>query len=171
MTYEGWKIVMKKMILILLALLLFSGCSRTGKNQNPGNYPYEPDTPAPAPHDGLFVSEHGSLRFTGDNETIVIDFDEELAGMTGLPKGEQTGTYVFLSGNLPPNGSFPVRYDIAHEMQITIGEKSVVIDMGIAADDGKTGQVGVNVVTPERIPMMFSENGSLVSVMFQKGEN
>ena len=160
----------KGMLLIMILLLLCSGCFRTGKNENPGNYPYEPDTPAPAAHDGFFVSEHGTMSFTGDGEKVVIDFDAELAKLTGLPEGEQEGTYVFLSGNLPPNGSFPVRYDIAHEMRITTGEKSVVIDMGLAAEDGKSGQVGVNVVTPERIPMLFSEGGRFFQILFEKKE-
>ena len=159
---------MKKAFLFLLAALLLCGCSKTGKKENPGNYPYEPDTPAPAAHDGTFVSEHGSMRFTGDDETVVIEFDKELAALTGLPQGEKKGTYVFLSGNLPPNGSFPVRYDIAHEMQITVGKKSAVIDMGLATEDGKTGQIGVNTVTPERIPMLFSGDNGLFSVVFQK---
>ncbi len=110
-------------VALILLVLLFCGCSRTVKNENPGNYPYELDTPAPAPHDGTFVSEHGSMRFTGNDETVVIEFDKELAALTGLPQGEKKGTYVFLSGNLPPNGSFPVRYDIAHEMQIKVGGK------------------------------------------------
>ena len=160
---------MKKVVIsIIILLLLCSACSHTVKNENPGNYPYEPDTPAPAAHNGLFVSEHGTMSFSGDGEKIVIDFDAELAKLTGLPEGEQEGTYVFLSGNLPPNGSFPVRYDIAHEMQIKVGEKTVVLDMGLAAEDGKSGQVGVNVVTPERIPMLFSEDGRYFQVLFEK---
>jgi len=160
---------MKKKILLIIALLLLcSGCSQTVKNENPGNYPYEPDTPIPAAHNGLFVSEHGTMNFSGDGEKILIDFDAELAARTGLPAGEHEGTYVFLSGNLPPNGSFPVRYDIAHEMQITAGGQSAVIDMGLADEDGKSGHVGVNVVTPERIPMLFSEDGRFFQILFEK---
>ncbi len=161
---------MKKTFLFLLAVLLCVSCSRTGKNENPGNYPYEPDTPAPAAHNGTFVSEHGSLRFNGDGKSITTDFDKALAGWTGLPQGEQMGTYVFLSGNLPPNGSFPVRYDIAHEMELTIGGKSVVIANGIASEDGKTGHVGINVVTQEKIPMLFSGEDGFFSVIFEKEE-
>ena len=88
--------------------------------------------------------------------------------MTGLPEGEHTGTYVFLSGDLPPHGSIPVRYDTAHELRITVDGKSAVIDMGIAAEDGKSGQVGVNVVTPERIPMLFHQDGQFFHIQFQK---
>ena len=159
---------MKKLFLFLLAVMLLSGCAKPVINENPGNYPYEPDTPAPAPHEGTFVSEHGSLRFSGDNKSIVTDFDETLAGLTGLPGGEQKGTYVFLSGNLPPNGSFPVRYDIAHEMELSIGGKSVVIENGIASEDGKTAKSGVDTVTPERIPMLFSGENGFFSIVFVK---
>ena len=114
------------------------------------------------------MSDHGTMTFSGEGKSVVIDFDEELTRLTGLPKGKHEGTYVFLSGNLPPNGSFPVRYDIAHEMQIKTGKRSVEIDMGLASEDGKSGQVGVNVVTPERIPMLFHEDGRFFSVVFEK---
>ncbi len=157
---------MKKLIPLLLAALLCVGCSRTGSR--PDNYPYEPDTPAPAAHDGVFASEHGTMTFSGDNESVEIDFDADLAALTGLPEGTHRGTYAFLSGDLPPHGSFPVRYDIAHELRITVDGQSAVIDMGIAAEDGSSGQVGVNVVTPERIPMLFRENGRFFHIMFQK---
>lgn len=158
---------MKKGILLLLAaLLLCTGCSQIGSK--PDNYPYEPDTPPPEAHEGVFTSEHGTMTFSGDGESVVIDFDEELAELTGLPQGECEGTYVFLSGDLPPHGSFPVRYDIAHEMQITVDGESIVIDMGLAAEDGKTGQAGVDVVTPERIPMLFNEEGRFFQIEFQK---
>lgn len=160
---------MKRLILLLLAALLCVGCSRNGSRPNNlDNYPYEPDTPEPAAHDGVFVSEHGTMTFSGDNESIVIDFDAYLAALTGLPEGTHEGTYAFLSGDLPPHGSFPVRYDTAHEMRITVDGQSAVLDMGIAADDGSSGQVGVNVVTPERIPMLFREDGRFFHVEFHK---
>ena len=60
----------------------------------------------------------------------------ELAKLTGLPQGEHKATYVFLSGELPPNGSVPVRYDVAHELRISVGMRSAVIEMGLAAADG-----------------------------------
>ena len=151
----------------LILLMLCCGCS-TGRNGNPGNYPYEPDIPAPDPHDGVFVSEHGTMTFNGDDETVAIDFDAELAAITGLPEGEHKCTYVFLSGNLPPNGSFPIRYDAAHEMEITVDGVSAVISMGIAAEDGSNGQVGIDVVTPERIPMLFRTDGTYFNVVFLK---
>ncbi len=158
----------RKGLLILAALFILAGCSNPGSGLD--NYPYEPDTPAPASHEGTFVSDHGSMNFAGDGKSIIIDFDSELASLTGLPEGCRKGTYTFLSGDLPPNGSFPVRYDIAHEMQITIDGQSSVIDVGIVSEDGKSSQVGINVVTPERIPMLFLEDG-FISVLFQKEDN
>ena len=156
------------LFIITVFILMLTGCSGGPVGETLDNYPYEPDTPAPSAHEGTFSSDHGTMTFTGDEQTIVIDFDKELAGLTELPEGEQQGTYVFLSGDLPPHGSFPVRYDTAHEMQITIGEKSSVIDVGIAAEDGSTGQVGVGIVTPECIPMLFHVDGRFFDVRFNK---
>ncbi|MCR5672179.1 MAG: hypothetical protein K6F87_00510 [Lachnospiraceae bacterium] len=153
-------------MMISLLMLVCTACSQGGGNN--GNYPYEPDTPAPDPHAGIFASEHGTMTFSGDGESIVIDFDDTLAELTDLPQGEHEGTYVFLSGNLPPNGSFPVRYDIAHEMQITVNDKSVVMDMGTATPDGKSASSGVNTVTPEYIPMLFDGDSGFLTVEFKK---
>lgn len=161
------KWIPKKGCLFVCAVqLLLGSCS--GFGSNPDNMPYESETPAPAAHDGLFVSEHGSMRFNGDGTSVETDFDAVLAALTGLPDGTQTGSYVFLSGDLPPHGSMPVRYDTAHELQITVGDRSAVVDMGIASEDGKTAQVGVDIVTPERIPMLFREDGRTIDVMFVK---
>ena len=153
-------------LLVCAMQLLCSGCGVTGSN--PGNMPYEPDTPAPAAHEGVFVSEHGSMQFNGDGTTVLTDFDAVLSELTGLPEGAQTGTYVFLSGDLPPHGSMPVRYDTAHELQIDIGDQSAVVDMGIAAADGKSAQAGVDTVTPDRIPMLFYADGKSFDVIFQR---
>ena len=132
------------------------------------NYPYEPDTPAPDPHEGRFVSEHGTMLFNGDGVSIVIDFDEELAALLELPSGQQEGEYVFLSGNLPPHGSFDVRYDIAHELRISVGDVSTVVDLGLASEDGSTAEVGVNTVTDQRIPLLFRRDGKSFTVIFKK---
>ena len=157
---------MLPLLALTAAMLLSSGCSGAGS----GNYPKEPDTPEPPAHEGTFRSEHGSMRFPGDGESIVICFDKELAELSGLPEGECEGTYVFLSGDLPPHKSFPVRYDIAHEMEITAGGQTAVITAGLASEDGKTAQVGRNMVTPERIPLLFLTEGKNVSILFEKTE-
>ena len=156
---------MKRAFLFLMILFLCAGCGLFG--WEPENIPYEPNTPAPGPHKGIYVSEHGIMEFGGDGEHLTYDFDEELAGLVGLPAGKKEGTYVFLSGDLPPHGSMPVRYDTAHELQIVVGEQSAVIDLGLASEDGKTASSGVGTVTSTRIPMLF-RNGGLFSVVFRK---
>ena len=167
--------MLKKILLIAAALLLiFVGVFeififRSTGGQQYDNYPYEPDTPAPDPHEGTFVSEHGTLTFDGDGLVVDYDFDDDLAAWTGLPAGENRAEYLFLSGDLPPHGSVPVRYDVAHELSLNVLSNQVVIDLGIAADDGSTASVGVNMVTPERIPFLFrDENGKWFTVMFNK---
>lgn len=134
------------------------------------NYPYEPDTPAPDPHDGLFTSGHGTMLFNGDGETVELDIDDELSELIGLPSGRYTAEYCFLTGVLPPHGSMPTRYDVAHELSLTADGKTVVVEVGIASEDGSTATVGTNMVTPERIPLLFSDSsGKRFNVMFIKG--
>ena len=148
------KVIIGIIAIVLLAIaLIVYNASHSGESLD--NYPYEPDTPAPQPHDGNFVSEHGRMAFNGDGETVIIDFDAELAELTGLPEGEQSASYAFLSGDLPPHGSMEIRYDVAHELRITLGDNSVVLDLGLASGDGSSAQSGVGTVTEERIPLLF----------------
>ena len=152
----------------LFAVLLLTSCF----GQGDGNMPYEPDTPEPAPHEGVFVSDWGTMTFRGDGQNVTMTIGPELAEIFGLPEGEYPGTYVFLSGDLPPHGSIPVRSDIAHELKIELrkgGEGSAhVFAVGLASDDGSSGTVGVGMVTPERIPLLFSDGG-FRDVQFLKG--
>ena len=150
---------------VLLAAVIFYALFIRNPRDD-GNYPAVPDTPAPAPHSGLFVSDHGSLEFNGDGETIIIDFDPELAELSGLPEGRQEGTYTFFSGVLPPHGSFDIRYDAAHELRITAGDTSVVLDLGVVTEDG-TVQKYLEMVTPETIPMVLYKNGKPVPIVFE----
>lgn len=164
---------MNKRLIIAAALILltafFPGC--TGTVSRPDNYPYEPDTSAPDAHNGRFVSEHGSMTFNGDGKSVDIEIDAYLAGLTGLPEGESSAEYVFLSGDLPPHGSVRVRYLLAHEISLTAGGRSAVITLGIAAEDGSGAVVGTGVVTGDRIPLLFSENGRSFTVFFlREGE-
>ena len=132
------------------------------------NKPYEPDTPAPAPHDGVFTSEHGTMTFNGDDETIIVSFDDTLADLIGISAGEHEMKYEFLSGDLPPHGSVPIRYDVAHELSIYTDEDQYIIRVGIASDDGKTATVGTDMVTEERIPLLFRDDRGSFSVIFYK---
>ena len=157
-------------VLVLLALIagvVFYLNRASGPGNQLDNYPYEPDTPAPDPHEGVFVSKHGKMTFNGDGKTVVYDFDEELSKLCGLPSGEHEGTYVFLSGDLPPHGSIDVRYDIAHEWEIRVNDVSSVIQLGLASADGKTASVGLNVVTENRIPLLF-KGDKFETITFEK---
>ncbi|MBR0462692.1 MAG: hypothetical protein IJJ00_08295 [Erysipelotrichaceae bacterium] len=161
---------MKRIRWILLAVVLLAAAGiyvmvdRYPRDN--GNYPPEPDTPVPDPHNGLFVSDHGSMEFNGDGSTIIIDFDTELAELSGLSEGRQEGTYTFLSGVLPPHGSFDIRYDAAHELRITAGDTSVVLDLGVVTEDG-TVQKYLEMVTPETIPMVLYKDGKPVPIVFE----
>ena len=161
----------RKTIVFIIATLVLAGgllCYVNYRNRINGNQPYEPSYPAPDPHQGTFVSDHGTMEFNGDGKTVKLDFDSYLSGLTGLPEGPQQGTYVFLSGDLPPNGSVEVRYDTAHELKLTVGENNTVIELGIVNNDGKTTTSGVGTVTEDRIPLVFTGNGEFISVVFTK---
>ena len=147
----------------LFAVTLLTGCVGAGSP----NMPYEPDTPAPDPHNGVFVSDHGTMEFNGDDKTVIADFDSELAELLGFPEGKQELTYVFLSGPLPPGGSVEVRYDAAHELRLSTEDASVVVDMALVHEDGSV-TLGINTVTPERIPMYFRTDEGPLNVIFYK---
>ena len=157
---------MKRAFSLFLILSLVCGCLCGCIVDD--NRPYDPGTPEPDPHDGLFASEHGSLRFNGDGKTVTIDFDEELAKLTGLPAGETEGRYVFLSGDLPPHGSVEVRYDTAFELKLSAGETSVVVGLGEPSQDGKSWQTYLGMVTPEKIPLVVRSDAESISVVFVK---
>ena len=106
----------RKILIFALFVLMSLFLSACVQNNTLDNYPLEPDGPAPDPHDGVYVSEYGSLIFNGDDESITVQIGKELAQLFELEEGEYEGSYVFLSGNLPPHGSFPIRYDAAHEL-------------------------------------------------------
>ncbi|WP_022766133.1 hypothetical protein [Butyrivibrio sp. XPD2006] len=152
-------------IAFLLVMIFTAGCGFVGGTPN---MPYEPDTPAPDPHNGLFVSDHGTMEFNGDGKSVTTDFDSELSALLGLPEGKQELTYVFLSGDLPPGGSVDCRYDVAHELRLSTADTSVVVDMALIGEDGVTVTKGTNHVTPERIPMFFREDGKIMNVIFTK---
>ena len=148
---------------LLLAVTMLTGCVGAGSP----NMPYEPDTPAPDPHNGVFVSDYGTMEFNGDDKTVIADFDSELAELLGFPEGKQELTYVFLSGDLPPGGSVDVRYDVAHELRLSTADASVVVEMALVHEDGSV-TLGVDTVTPERIPMYFRTDEGPLNVIFYK---
>ena len=146
------------MALALLCVGLSAAACGCGHGSIDKNAPYEPNTPAPAPHAGLFVSDHGTMTFSGDGETVELDFDEDLAQRLGLPAGEQTASYEFWSGDLPPHGYGPVRYDAAMTFWLTVGPAdggtTVKIDIG-TYEDGRF-YTGTNCTTADRITFFVS---------------
>jgi len=149
-------------VFLLAAPVFFIGCAEHEPPPVMINYPYEPDTPAPPPHEGLFTSEHGTMTFPGDGESVIIDFDTELSEYLGLPEGNQEAKYSFLSGDLPPHGHIPVRYDVAHMIRIITGEgdgiRSADIDIGEYADGSFS--TGTGHTTAERITFFVKWNDS-----------
>ena len=119
------------------------------------NIPYEPDTPAPAPHEGTFVSPHGTMEFNGDGETVLLDFDGDLAQRLGLPTGEQAASYAFRSGNLPPHGYVDIRYDAAMTFWLTVGEGDDAVTVMVNAGKYEDGHfyTGTNCITADRITL------------------
>ena len=102
----------KYLIIPLMCILLF--CTACGANDMP------PDSslPEPDPHDGVFTSEYGTMTFNGDGESITFDFTPELAEATGLPGGEQSGSYVFLFQHKQ------WRYDKAERFRVVAADES-----------------------------------------------
>ncbi len=149
----------------LLAVL--AGCTGQPKLDN---HPYEPDTPAPDPLNGVFVSEAGTMTFNGDKTTIILDLEPEFAERTGLPAGHSEGTYAFIQ-DLPPHGHVSVRYDTAHNLDIVIGEGEgrlfVTLDIGYANEDGSSATVYIGAVTDNCIPILLTDR-EYETILFQK---
>ena len=96
---------------LLLAVFLLAACGAR-------DTPPDSSLPEPDPHDGVFTSEYGSMTFNGDGESVIFDFTPELQEATGLPDGEQSGSYVFLF----QHGQW--RYDKAERFRIAVADVS-----------------------------------------------
>lgn len=164
---------MKKIIIFIILLLCVGVLASCGDLDDiggqPDNMPYVPDTPAPDPHNGIFVSDHGTMEFNGDGKTVICNFDETAAKVTGLPEGEYEAEYSFMTGELPPWGSMPTRYDVAHELRITVGSESVTIDIGVV--DNGSASTGTNCTTENRITFIYYDGNSFQGLDFIKSDN
>ncbi|MDO5443623.1 MAG: hypothetical protein Q4G10_08130 [Bacteroidia bacterium] len=100
----------------------------------------------------MFTSEYGTLTFNGDGESITFDFTSELQAATGLPGGEQRGTYVFLFGH----GQW--RYDKADHFRISVSDASYDFINDFTVTDENT------------IALQSPLNGE-ETIMFIKGEH
>ncbi len=69
----------KSCVIFLLCIFLLS---LTSCMKDSGNRPYEPDGPAPDPHDGVFVYEDSSLTFNGDSQSVALSLKGELCVMS-----------------------------------------------------------------------------------------
>ena len=159
---------LKGLVCILWAAAILAAlCGCIGKPDNP---PYEPDTSPPPPLKGSFASAGGTMTFNGDEHSVVLDLTPDFAARTGLPEGHSEGTYAFIQ-DLPPHGHVPVRYDTAHNLDITVGEGEkrifVSLDIGITAEDGSAASVFIGAVTEESIPILLTDDG-YETVLFQK---
>jgi len=136
----------KFLIIPLMCILLF--CAACGAKELP------PDSslPEPEPHNGVFTSEYGTMTFNGDGESIIFDFTPELQEATGLPDGEQSGSYVFLF----QHGQW--RYDKAERFRITASDASYDFINDFTATDENTIVL--------QSPLNGEEN-----ILFIKGEN
>ena len=138
----------KTVVLIALAIsLLLLLCACGGRNQPP-----DPGTPEPPAHDGVFTSEYGTMTFNGDGESITFDFVPEMAEITGLPEGEQRGSYVFLF----QHGQW--RYDKAERFRISASDESYDF-------------INVFTVTDENTIAIQSPINGEETILFIKGGN
>ena len=136
----------KYLMIPFMCILLF--CAACGAKDTP------PDSslPEPEPHDGVFTSEYGTMTFNGDGESITFDFTPELQEATGLPGGEQSGSYVFLF----QHGQW--RYDKAERFRITVTDASYDF-------------VNVFTLTDENTIALQSPLNGEETILFKKGEN
>ena len=110
--------------LVLLLITLLTACTQ--------DRPPDSSTPAPAAYDGVFAGSYGTLYFNGDGQSIALRVTPELAERTGLPTGENKGTYVFLFHNES------IRYDLAEYFRITIDGTSYQFNSVRGRNDPQT---------------------------------
>ena len=130
---------------LMCILLLFTACGAK-------DTPPDSSLPEPDPHNGVFTSEYGTMTFNGDGESITFDFTQELAESTGLPGGEQNGSYVFLFQHKQ------WRYDKAERFRIAVSDVSYDFINDFTVTDENTIAL--------QSPLNGEEN-----ILFIKGEN
>ena len=134
------------LLLLFPALLLALCLAACGGSDSPP----EDGTPAPPALNGVFRAEQGSLTFSGDGRSILLQLSGELAEASGLPEGESRGSYVFLFRNEE------WRYDKAESFRVMIGEKT----WQFRNAPGQTGEKAVAVyLTEDSEPIVFRKEG------------
>lgn len=90
-------------MLALALICLLAGCIYDGP-------PRDMETSDPEPHNGIFVSEAGTLTFSGDGEMVLVEFNAEYADVCGnAPDGAEYLYSFLLYGGL-------FRYDKAETL-------------------------------------------------------
>lgn len=133
---------MKKVIVLILAAFLVFFAASCG-----AELPPDDGTPAPAPLDGVYSGDGGTMTFNGDGRSVVCDLTEDLAAKTGLPAGHTEGTYVFLFAH----GEW--RRDKAETFRLTVDGES----FEVPNEPGYSGDSFA--ITADREPVVFYKNG------------
>ena len=105
--------VVKRIVFIALMPIVFLGAMVLLSACVSNDFPPDDPTTEPAPIYGEYVTECAMFTLNADH-TLHIDITEEFSKKSGLPAGENSGTYVFLYRNEE------WRYDKAETFQITI---------------------------------------------------
>ena len=163
------KKTLKIAAIILLVLAVFFGLMYVlSKREKEEDYSFEPDSPEPLPHNGVFTCDYGTMTFNGDGKTVILDAGAYFSRITGIPEGKNEGVYEFLDWAIPPQETKPIRYDMAHKLRIMIDEESYVLEIGIASEDHQSS-TGVNgTVTDKRIPIVYIDDYKFYSMIFRK---
>ena len=93
------------------------------------------------------------MTFNGDGESVLLDFDAEIAKNTGLPEGVTEAKYYFFAPVVP--AGYICEYNEAHEMHFIIGEEDIGLNAGVRTPEGSFSY-GVNCITAERITLFGS---------------
>ena len=163
------KKALKIVTIILLVLGVFFGLMYVlSKQEKKEIYAVDPNSPEPLPHDGVFTCDYGTMTFNGDGKTVILDVGSFFSSITGIPEGKSEAVYEVLDWDLPPRESRPIRYDMASQLKITIGEESYVLDIGIASDDHQSASGEPGTITDKRIPIVYLDDYKFYSMIFRK---
>ena len=105
--------------MIAVLALCLSSCTKS----NDG--PPDPGTPEPAPLDGTFTCDYGTLVFNGDGKSVTVDFSGEMEEL--IPDGEMTYYFKWYNFGL-------CRYDVASRFQLSAGDKNYEFDVTDASE-------------------------------------
>ncbi len=141
--------ILLQITVVLLIAGLAVGCGSAGKNDGivTGSQtdedefmldgpPNHDDIPDAEPLNGTFASDHGTMTFNGDGESVSLDLDQDIAQDTGLPEGASDAKYCFyeivkMDGYLKCDN-----YNTAEVMRFTVGEGDEEKEVYLSVGDG-----------------------------------